>query len=64
MRLTDFWARLEAQLGPGYARSWAHDFVLSDLDGRTAQQALDEGIDTRVVWDAVAQALEIPASAR
>jgi hypothetical protein len=64
MRLTDFWTRLEAQLGRSYARSWARDFVLSDLGGRSAQQALDAGVETRVVWEAVAEALELPRSAR
>jgi hypothetical protein len=64
MRLTEFWTRMEAQLGPAYARSWAADFALSSLGGFTAQQALDAGVETRTVWDAVVDALELPASAR
>jgi hypothetical protein len=64
MRLTDFWMRLEDYLGSAYAQSWAHDVVISELGGRTAQEALDAGCETREVWDAVAQALELPAHLR
>lgn len=60
MRLTEFWARMESHLGPAYARSWAKDQVLSQLGGRSVQQALDEGMDTKTVWRAVADALELP----
>ncbi len=61
MRLTDFWARMDQHLGAGYSRSWAHDYVLTELDGMTAQQALDAGVETREVWQAVARVLEVPA---
>ena len=64
MRLTDFWERMEQALGAGYARSWAADVHLASLDGRTAQQALDEGRDTQVVWRAVHEALDLPAKYR
>ena len=40
MRLTDFWKRLEHVFGPAYARSVAHDQVLSTLNGRTIEEAL------------------------
>ncbi|HEX5597716.1 MAG TPA: DUF3046 domain-containing protein [Micromonosporaceae bacterium] len=56
MRLTDFWTRLEQVFGPGYARSIAADQVLSQLGGRTIEQALDEGEQTAVVWRAVCAA--------
>lgn len=59
MRLTDFWFRLEQIHGPQYARSWAQDFVLTSLEGRTVEAALTAGVETRVVWDAVADALEL-----
>jgi hypothetical protein len=61
VRLTDFWARMDEHLGAGYSRSWAHDHVLTDLDGMTAQQALDAGVETRTVWEAVARVLEVPS---
>lgn len=56
MRLTDFWARLEETFGPGYAASMARDQVLSQLGGRTIEQALASGEQTHVVWRAVCAA--------
>jgi len=64
VRLTEFWARMERHLGQSYARSWAHDMVLWQLDGRTVQQALDQGVDTKTVWRAVVTALDLPARER
>lgn len=56
MRLTDFWERLETVFGRGYARSVAHDQVLSQLGGRTIEQALAAGEETARVWRAVVAA--------
>jgi hypothetical protein len=61
MRHTEFWERLDLALGPAYARSWASLFVMADLGGRTAQQALDAGVAPKQVWRAVWAALELPA---
>lgn len=63
MRHTEFWARLEGVLGTAYYRSWADQFVISEL-GRTAQEALDAGVPPKQVWAAVWQALELPPSER
>jgi hypothetical protein len=62
VRLTEFWQRMEAELGPTYARSWAHDVVVPGLGGRTVEQALAQGEETKVVWRAVAAHLELPPS--
>lgn len=64
MRVSEFWARLEHQLGRTFAESWASDFAIGDLGGRTARQALAEGEDPKYVWRAVHQALELPDSQR
>ena len=64
MRLTEFWERMDRYLGPAYARSWAKDQVLSQLGGRSPQQALDDGVDAKTVWRAVATALDLPAHER
>lgn len=56
MKLTDLWTRLERAFGPAYARSVAADQVLSQLGGRTINQALDHGEDAQVVWRAVCAA--------
>lgn len=64
MRHTELWARLERHLGPAYYRVWAEQFVMADLDRRTAQEALDDGVPPKQVWAAVWRALELPASER
>jgi hypothetical protein len=64
MRLTDFWERMEQALGDGYARSWATDFHVPELGGRTVEQALAEGEDTLVIWRAVHKTLGLEAKYR
>ncbi len=64
MRHTEFWSRLETNLGQAYAGSWASLFVMADLGGRTAQEALAAGISPKEVWAAVWQALELPPTER
>ena len=64
MRHTEFWSRLEGALGRSYYRSWAPQFVMADLGGRTAQEALDAGMPPKQVWAAVWQALELPVADR
>ncbi len=61
MRLTDFWERMDAVLGPAYARSWAEDVVLPGL-GCTAVQAIAAGVDTREVWRAVCATIDVPSA--
>jgi hypothetical protein len=60
MRHTEFWARMDAALGPAYARSWAEQQVLADLDGRTVNEALAAGETPKTVWRAVWAALGLP----
>ena len=64
MRHTEFWQRMDAALGPAYARAWAGQFVIAELGERTAQEALDAGEPPKAVWAAVWRALELPASER
>ena len=64
MRHTEFWARLEHALGRGYARSWAEQFVMGELGGRTAVQALEAGVPPKQVWAAVWSTLDLPPSER
>lgn len=64
MRLSEFWVRMDSRLGRGYARSWAADQVLPQLEGRTVEQALAQGEDAKTVWRAVVEATGVPASER
>jgi hypothetical protein len=64
VRHTEFWARMEAALGPAYARTWAEQHVLGELGERTVVQALAAGESPKVVWRAVWAALGLPARER
>lgn len=55
---------MEAALGTGYYRVWADQFVMAELDGRTAKEALDAGVPPKRVWAAVWKSLELPPSER
>lgn len=61
MRHTEFWERMDAALGEGYARFWAQQQVLADLDHRTPAEALEAGVAPKEVWAAVWRALELPS---
>ena len=55
---------METHLGSSYAHSYARDHVLSELEGRTVEQALADGEDATRVWRAVVAALELPVRYR
>lgn len=44
--------------------SLAVDLVLEGLGGRTAQEALDDGVEPQHVWDAVCATTDLPAEQR
>lgn len=64
MRLTDFWARMTAQFGAGYAESLAKDYVFANLDGRTITEALAGGVDATAIWRAVCETFAVPERLR
>jgi hypothetical protein len=64
VRLTEFWARMREQFGDVYAESLAKDYVLSNLDGRTVNEALADGVDAKVVWRAVCDTFNVPDALR
>jgi len=64
VRLTEFWARMREQFGDVYAESLAKDYVLSNLDGRTVNEALADGVDAKVVWRAVCDTFNVPDTIR
>ncbi len=63
VRLMDFWERMDEVFGPSYARSWAHDVVLTPL-GVTVDDAIATGIDTKDIWRAVCATTEVPGVLR
>jgi hypothetical protein len=60
VRHTEFWARMEAELGTAYAQVWAQQQVIGALGGRTVDAALAAGVPPKQVWWAVAEVLQIP----
>lgn len=64
MRLAEFWEQMNRQFGPAYAESVARDHVCSQLDGRTAAQAVEDGEPIRNVWLAICADFELPPRVR
>jgi hypothetical protein len=55
---------MEQALGPSYARVWAQQHVLGELDQRTVAEALEAGEPPKRVWRAVWAELGLPARDR
>ena len=64
MRHTEFWTRMEAALGPSYARAWAEQIVIGELGERTVSESLAAGEPPKRVWAAVWRTLGLPPSDR
>ncbi|MEU1389518.1 MULTISPECIES: DUF3046 domain-containing protein [unclassified Nonomuraea] len=64
MRLTEFWRRMNAHFGETYAESWARDYVIAPLGGRTVIQALADGESAKTVWRAVCQVEDVSPGLR
>jgi DUF3046 family protein len=64
MRHTDFRQRMAEEFGRVRAEMMAQDHVFSSLYGRTVDQALEAGVSTKEVWQAVCEAFEVPAERR
>lgn len=60
MRHTEFWSRMEAALGADYAASWADQYAITALGSRTAMEALEAGVDPKVIWREVHAVLDLP----
>lgn len=60
MRLTEFNDRVVLRFGATYGSSVLVDHVLTALGGRTAAQAIDEGIEPREVWRALCADFDVP----
>lgn len=60
MRLTEFHELVEEQFGPVRGASLLVDHVLSGFAGRTATQAIEDGVDPRDVWRALCSDFDVP----
>ena len=61
MRLSEFWNAMNDEFGESYGRVLAHDLVLGDIGGRTAEQGIRDGVDTREIWIALCRASDVPS---
>jgi Protein of unknown function (DUF3046) len=60
VRLTEFHELVTRQFGPVRGASVLVDHVLGSLGGRTAAQAVEDGVDPREVWRALCVDFDVP----
>ncbi|MGV0815635.1 DUF3046 domain-containing protein [Mycolicibacterium boenickei] len=60
MRLTEFHDLVDGQFGAMRGRSLLADHVLGELGGRTAEQAIEDGVEPRSVWRALCADFDVP----
>ena len=60
VRLTEFHELVTMRFGAAYGASVLADHVLSGFDGRTAAQAIEDGVDPRDVWRALCVDFDVP----
>ncbi|MBO0979529.1 DUF3046 domain-containing protein [Microbacterium sp. SD291] len=63
MRRSEFFRAVETEF-PGRGSSLISDLVLTELGGRTATEALDQGVATRDVWLALCVEADVPVTRR
>ncbi len=51
---------MDEVFGPSYAASWAADFAVAELSGRTVVEALAQGVPAKEVWRAVCAQVDVP----
>ena len=60
MRLTQFRELVHERFGAVRGTSLLVDHVLTELGGRTAEQAIEDGVDPRDVWWALCADFDVP----
>jgi hypothetical protein len=60
VRRTEFNELVEGQFGQVRGASMLVDHVLSQFGGRTAVQAIEDGVDPREVWRALCADFDVP----
>lgn len=60
MRLTEFHDLVVAEFGPTRGDTLVSDHVVQVLAGRTAAQALEDGVEPREVWRALCTEFDVP----
>jgi hypothetical protein len=60
VRLTEFNELVEGQFGVARGASLLVDHVLAGVGGRTAAQAIEDGVEPRDVWRALCADFDVP----
>jgi DUF3046 family protein len=60
VRLTEFNERVVLRFGTTYGASVLVDHVLAGFGGRTAAQAIEDGVEPRDVWRALCVDFDVP----
>ncbi|CAJ1505995.1 DUF3046 domain-containing protein [[Mycobacterium] burgundiense] len=60
MRLTEFHVLVTDQFGEVRGASLLVDHVLTGVGGRTAAQAIEDGVEPREVWRALCADFDVP----
>nr|WP_168990743.1 DUF3046 domain-containing protein [Mycobacterium attenuatum] len=60
VRLTEFHERVTLRFGAAYGASVLADHVLTGIGGRTAAQAIEDGVEPRDVWRALCVDFDVP----
>ncbi|MBM7367673.1 DUF3046 domain-containing protein [Gordonia hydrophobica] len=61
MRLTEFAELTEVEFGRRRADGLLTDLVLVELGSRTGREAIEDGVDPKLVWRALCRELDVPA---
>lgn len=64
MKLSEFQIAVDDEFGAAYGSVVVNDLVLPTLGGRTARQALADGVSPREVWLALCEATDVPLARR
>ena len=64
VRISEFWLLVDEVFGERYGRTLASEQYLTELDNQTPAQALEAGVDPRLVWHALCDALDVPDAQR
>lgn len=60
VRLTEFHELVKGQFGPVRSASMLVDHALTRFGGRSAAQAIEDGVDPREVWRALCDDFDVP----
>lgn len=64
MRLTQFRRLMADEFGQVRAEMLASDHIMASLGGRSANAALEEGVNPKRVWIALCEEFDVPAERR